>query len=81
VLEAQNFSDLTHRQSLGWHGAPRCCSGERAVSWRLPVVCPATLSAWPPSSESVAQLASESVAGMDRNHWPLCLGIRTPNSP
>ena len=31
VLETQNFSDLTHRQSLGWHGAPRCCSGERAV--------------------------------------------------
>jgi hypothetical protein len=24
VLEAQNFSDLTHRQSLSWHGAPRC---------------------------------------------------------
>jgi hypothetical protein len=23
------------------------------------------------------RLASESVAGMDRNHWPLCLGIRS----
>ena len=39
---------------------------------------PATLSGWPPSSESVAQLASELVAGMDRNHWPLCVGIRSP---
>jgi hypothetical protein len=33
VLEAWNFSDLTHRQSLGWHDAPRCCSRERAVGW------------------------------------------------
>lgn len=24
------------------------------------------------------RLASESVPGMDRNHWPLCLGIRSP---
>jgi hypothetical protein len=23
VLETQNFSDLTHWRSLGWHGAPR----------------------------------------------------------
>jgi hypothetical protein len=43
VLEAQNFSNLTHRQSLGWHGAPRCCSGERAVGWRPPVVRPVIL--------------------------------------
>ena len=26
------------------------------------------------------RLASESVAGMDRNHWPLCVGIRSVGS-
>ncbi len=67
VLEAQNFSDLTHRQSLAWHGAPRCCSGERAVDWRLLAVRLATLRGWPTSSESVA--------GLRRNQWPEWIGI------
>src|SRR5690349_12459636 len=48
-----------------------------AVGWRLPVVSPATLSGSPPTSEAVAQLASELVAGTDQNHWPLCVGIRS----
>ena len=33
MLEAKNFSNLTHRQSLGWHGAPRCCWGAACRRW------------------------------------------------
>jgi hypothetical protein len=66
MLEAQNFSDLTHRQSLGWHGAPRCCSGERAVGWRLPVVSPAT----------TRVAAFVGISGrLRRNQWPEWIGI------
>jgi hypothetical protein len=31
VLEAQNFSDLTHRQSLRWHGALRVLLPRRSL--------------------------------------------------
>ena len=31
VLEAKDFSNLTHRQSLAWHGAPRVAGSDRAV--------------------------------------------------
>jgi hypothetical protein len=68
VLEAQNFSGLTHRQSLGWHGAPG------VIPVRVPSVDDCSWSASPPLRGWPT--LSESVAGMDRNHWPLCLGMR-----
>ncbi len=78
LIEAQNFSDMTHRQSLGWHGAPRGCS--RRACRRLTIARGPS----PHPLQGVAgfigiggRLASESVAGMDRNHWLLCVGIRT----
>ena len=62
MLEAKNFSDLTHRQSLGWHGAlPLSLGREPAVGGRLP----ANRSAYPGSG----------VAGLPRNGWLVSVGI------
>src|SRR4051812_5737509 len=63
MLEAKNFSDLTHRQSLGWHGA-LSLSFERApaVGGRLPANRPA----YPRSG----------AAGLPRNRWLVSVGIR-----
>lgn len=51
-------------------------SGERAVGRRLPEDCSATLRGLLASIGIDGWFASESVAGMDRNHWPLCSGFR-----
>ena len=61
ILEAKNFSNLTHRQSLGWHGAPLGSGRQHAVAGRLPSDRAANpfKSGW---------LASESVAALRRNH-------------
>src|ERR1700733_5727385 len=56
-----------------------CCSGERAVGWRLPADCSATLSGWLDSIGMGGWFASEALAGMDRNHRLLCPGFRSDN--
>ena len=76
VLETQNFSDLMHRQSLGWHGASRVLF---PVSVPLVDDCPRTA---PPPLEG-GWLRSESVAGLRRNQWLEWIGITgcfTPDS-
>ena len=66
VFEAKDFSNLTHWQSLAWHGAPRDC-------WRdtVPSVNDCSRTAPPP--------APSGVAGMRRNQWLASVGIRTQN--
>ena len=62
VFEAEDFSNLTHWQSLAWHGAPR-------DHWRdtVPSVNDCSRTAPPP--------APSGVAGMRRNHWLASVGI------
>src|SRR5215213_1628154 len=70
VLETKNLSDLTHRQSLGWHGALRCRSGRACRRWTT-ARRPRRL-----SQLRGGRLAWEWVAGFRRNHRLLCTGIR-----
>jgi len=62
VFEAKDFSNLTHWQSLAWHGAPR-------DSWRdtVPSVNDCSRTAPPPDPSGVA--------GMRRNQWLASVGI------
>ena len=62
VFEAEHFSNLSHWQSLAWHGAPRGC-------WRdtVPSVNDCSRTAPPP--------APSGVAGLHRNHRLASLGI------
>ena len=62
VFEAEDFSNLTHWQSLAWHGAPR-------DHWRdtVPSVNDCSRTALPP--------APSGVAGMPRNHRLASVGI------
>lgn len=76
VLQAQDIAHLAHRQSLGWHGAPRIDrhEGDPTGGCRPPA-------AQPPHQVAGfvgfgARIKSESVAGLDRIQWPLCLGMR-----
>ena len=78
VFEAEDFSYLTHWQSLAWHGAPR-------DHWRatVPSVDHCSRTAPTPTPQGWLEwigitgwLASESPAGMDRNHRLTCVGIR-----
>src|SRR3954453_16979716 len=61
VFEAEDFSNLTHPQSLAWHGAPRVAGSDRAVGGRLLAIraaCPYS-----------------GAAGMPRNRWLASVGI------
>ena len=62
VFEAEDFSNLTHWQSLAWHGAPR-------DHWRdtVPSVDDCSRTAPPP--------VPSGVAGMHRNQWLASVGI------
>jgi hypothetical protein len=62
LFEAEDFSNLTHWQSLAWHGAPR-------NQWRntMPSVDDCSRTAPPP--------APSGVAGMRRNQWLASVGI------
>jgi hypothetical protein len=71
VFETQNLSDLTHRQSLSWHGVPRGCLPESVPSVDD---CPRTA---PSPLSGGGWLRSEPVAGMRRNHRLPCSGIRS----
>jgi hypothetical protein len=79
VLEAEDFSNLTHWQSLAWHGAPR-------DHWRdtVPSVNDCSRTAPPPPPQGWLEyvgitgwLPSESPAGMNRHRRLLCVGIRS----
>ncbi len=61
VLEAKDFSNLTHGQSLAWHGAPR-------DRWGATVP-------WVEDCSRTAPPAPSGVAGIDRNHRLACVGI------
>jgi oligopeptide/dipeptide ABC transporter ATP-binding protein len=68
MLETKNFSNLTHRQSLGWHGAPLGSGRQHAVAGRLP----SDHAAKPFKSR---WLASELVAALRRNHRLASIGM------
>ena len=79
MFEAKNFSNLTHWQSLAWHGAPRDHEGE-TVPWLDD--CSRTA----PSASSQGRLeclgitgwlASESPAALRRNARLASVGIRS----
>ena len=79
VLETKNLSNLTHRQSLAWHGGPRCHSGTT-----LPWVDDCSRTAPPAPTQGRLEclgmggwLASESPAGIRRNARLASVGIRT----
>jgi hypothetical protein len=69
MFEAKHFSNLTHWQSLAWHGAPR-------DHWRetVPSVDDCSRTAPPPLLRG-GWNASESVAGFRRNHRLVCVGM------
>ena len=62
VFEAEDFSNLTHWQSLAWHGAPR-------DHWRD------TVSSVNDCSRTALPPAPSGVAGMPRNHPLASVGI------
>ncbi len=70
VFEAEDFSNLTHWQSLAWHGAPR-------DHWEatVPSVEDCSRTAPPPGPVRGGWNASESVAGFGRNHRLEWIGI------
>ena len=81
VLETKNLSNLTHRQSLAWHGYPRCHS-ETTLPWVDD--CPRTAPPAPTQGrlECLGRggwLASESPAGIRRNPRLASVGIRSPD--
>jgi hypothetical protein len=82
MFEAQNLSNLAHRRSLRWHGAPRIVRYEERPYRRL--LC-ASGSPHPDQPGPVptfigidAQLKSDSLPSFDRIHCPLWSGLRTP---
>src|SRR6266516_7808781 len=80
ILQAQNFSSLPHRQSLGGHRTSPCWFAKGGP-------CPVqiadngtrfTLSTgWPPSIGIGGRFRSDWVAAFRRNQWPPWLGFRT----
>ena len=80
MLEAQNLSNLAHRHSLRWHGAPRIVRyEERPYRWLLR----ASRSPHPDQPGPVptfvgigAQLKSDSLPTFDRIRCPLWSGLR-----
>jgi len=62
VFEAEDFSNLTHWQSLAWHGAPR-------DHWRD------TVPSVNDCSRTAPPRAPSGVAGMRRNQWLASVGI------
>jgi hypothetical protein len=79
IFEAKNFSNLTHWQSLAWHGAPRDHEGE-TVPW----LDDCSRTAPPAPSQGRLEcfgingwLASESPAALRRNARLASVGIRT----
>src|SRR5438093_8760230 len=79
ILQAQNFSNLPHRQSLGGHRTSPCWFAKGGP-------CPVqiadngtrfTLSkGWPPSIGIGGRFRSDWVAAFRRNQWPPWLGFR-----
>jgi hypothetical protein len=78
MFEAKHFSNLTHWQSLAWHGAPR-------DHWRetVPSVDDCSRTAPPPPTQGWLEclgiggwLPSESPAGLRRNDRLESVGIR-----
>src|SRR5207245_852785 len=79
ILQAQNFSNLPHRQSLGGHRTSPCWFAKGGP-------CPVqiadngtrfTLSTgWPPSIGIGGRFRSDWVAAFRRNQWPPWLGFR-----
>ena len=70
IPQAQNFSNLAHRQSLGGHRAsPAGRKGSDLASLRLPTTDPDS------PHQQGGRLRSESVAALDRNGWPPSVGI------
>src|SRR5207244_4094780 len=80
TLQAQNFSNLPHRQSLGGHRTSPCWFAKGGP-------CPVqiadnatrfTLSTgWPPSIGIGGRFRSDWVAAFRRNQWPPWLGFRS----
>jgi hypothetical protein len=66
ILQAKNFSNLPHRQSLGGHRTSPLREPQRRTL---------------PRSDCRQRFPSHPinrVAAFRRNRWPLCLGFRTP---
>ena len=79
MLQSQDFSNVPHRRSLGWHRiSPRLLRGSAPVI-RAPTARAAQLTStgWPASIRTGGRHPSERVAGMRRNDWPTWVGIRT----
>src|SRR5258707_2081572 len=80
ILQAKNFSNLPHRQSLGGHRTSHCVNRKRRT---LPRSDCRQRSPSHPINRVAAfvglggRFRSESMAAFRRNRWPLCLGFRT----
>ena len=79
ILQAQNFSNLPHRQSLGGHRASFANRKEGPCPAQTADSAPRlTLSTgWPHCLGIGGRFRSEWVAAFRRNRWPHCLGFRT----
>jgi hypothetical protein len=70
VLQAQDFSNLPHRQSLGGHQTSLCESQKKdRARLRLPTTLPES------PHQQGGRLPSDWVAAFDRNRWPLSIGM------
>ena len=74
VLQAQNFSYLTHRQSLGRHRSLPLCANRKGrtlpaqIAGNVPRLTLST--GWPPSIGIGGRFPSESLAALPRNPHP-----------
>ncbi len=76
VLQAQNFSNLPHRQSLGGHQTSLCESQKEDLARRrLPTTFPTS------PHQQGGRFRSDWVAAFRRNRWPHWLGFRPPGRP
>src|SRR5882762_5639405 len=69
ILQAKNFSNLPHRQSLGGHRTSHCVNRKRRtlpvlIADNAPRLIPST--GWPPSFGLDGRFPSESVAALPR---------------
>ena len=72
VAQSQDFANLAHRRSLGGHRiSPRVTTTGDRVRDSI-----ADSESFTPASQG-GRLPSESVAGLPRNHRPLCVGLRS----
>src|SRR5439155_4852384 len=80
ILQAQNFSNLPHRQSLGGHRTSPCWfakGGPCPVQIADNGTCFTLSTGWPPSIGIGGRFRSDWVAAFRRNQWPPWLGFRT----